>query len=110
MVLYYIGNYTCKAANTQPATVQVYVSDGKSLFAYVVHTFSRFAKINGGLNFTLKICHIVESEFIYYNIVSELFSTTEYIDKFRPLYKLLIEVLFLYLNLYEHSEKILTKN
>ncbi|ODN06640.1 Myotilin, partial [Orchesella cincta] len=24
-----IGNYTCKAANTQPATVQVYVSDGK---------------------------------------------------------------------------------
>lgn len=26
---FYLGNYTCKAANTQPATVQVYVSDGE---------------------------------------------------------------------------------
>ena len=24
-----IGNYTCRAANTNPATVQVYVSEGK---------------------------------------------------------------------------------
>ncbi|CAG7836236.1 unnamed protein product [Allacma fusca] len=36
------GNYTCKASNTQPATVQVYVSDGDKTAAIQRQSGSHF--------------------------------------------------------------------
>lgn len=44
----FAGNYTCKAANTKPSTVLVYVSDGKPIYSY--KSSLKFYALNLGLN------------------------------------------------------------